>query len=375
VRSDVVDYYEVLGVSRSASTEEIKRAYRRLARQLHPDVNGGDRAAEERFKLVTEAYDVLSDPEKRRAYDRTGSASAAGSPFGQDPFASPFGPDFSDLFQTVFGGFGASQSSPRRGEDVETEVHLTFEEAVFGTQKEIALRMPATCQTCQGTGAKAGTQPRVCGQCQGTGAVRRITQSFLGRMVTTTTCDVCRGEGTVIAEPCPDCRGEGRRTEQRRFVVDVPPGADNGLVLKLSGKGAAAPRGGQPGTLYVHVVVEPSDRFVREGNDLYTTVHISAPQAVLGARVELETLDGTEVLEIPPGTQPGWSTRIRGRGVPALTGRRGRGDLVVEIAVDVPTELTEEEEELWRRLAQLRGDEVAEHHEQSLLSKLRSAFK
>jgi molecular chaperone DnaJ len=372
----VVDYYEVLGVSRSASTDEIKRAYRRLARQLHPDVNGGDRAAEERFKLVTEAYDVLSDPEKRRNYDRTGSAQ--GGPFGpQDPFAGgPFGPDFSDLFQTVFGGFGGpTQGAQRRGEDVETEVHLTFEEAVFGAQKEIALRMPAVCQTCQGTGARPGTQPRVCSQCQGTGAVRRITQSFLGRMVTTSTCDVCRGEGTVIAEPCPDCRGEGRRTQERRFVVEVPPGADNGLVLKLSGKGAAAPRGGQPGTLYVHVVVEPSDRFERHGNDLYTRVRISAPQAVLGTRLELETLDGPETIEVPPGTQPGWVTRVRGKGVPALSGRRGRGDLIVEVVVELPQELSPEEEELWRRLAELRGDAVGDHHDQSLLSKLRSAFK
>ncbi len=373
----MVDYYEVLGVSRSASTDEIKRAYRRLARQLHPDVNGGDRAAEERFKLVTEAYDVLSDPEKRRQYDRVGSLQGGG-PFGAgDPFgAGPFGPDFSDLFQSVFGGFAtAGTGGQRRGEDVETEVRLTFEEAVFGAQKEIALRMPAVCQTCQGSGARPGTQPRLCSQCHGTGAVRRVTQSFLGRMVTTSTCDVCRGEGTVIAEPCPDCRGEGRRTQERRFVVDVPPGADNGLVLKLSGKGAAAPRGGQPGTLYVHIVVEPSERFERRGNDLFTRVSVSAPQAVLGTKVALETLDGVETVDVPPGTQPGWVTRIRGRGVPALAGRRGRGDLIVEVAVELPTELTAEEEELWRRIAQLRGDVVDEHHDQSLLSKLRSAFK
>lgn len=372
----MVDYYEVLGVSRTASSEEIKRAYRRLARQLHPDVNGGDRGAEERFKLVTEAYDVLSDPDKRRTYDRTGSVQ--GGPFGPgDPFGGgPFGPDFSDLFQTVFGGFAQQpQGAQRRGEDIETEVRLTFEEAVFGAQKEISLRMPAVCGTCQGTGARPGTQPRVCSQCQGTGAVRRITQSFLGRMVTTATCDVCRGEGTVIADPCPDCRGEGRRTQERRFVVDVPPGADNGLVLKLSGKGPAAPRGGQPGTLYVHVLVEPSDRFERRGNDLVTRVQISAPQAALGTKLELETLDGLEVIEIPAGTQPGWATRVRGRGVPALSGRRGRGDLIVEVRVEIPTELSAEEDELWRRLAAVRGELVNDHHDQSLLSKLRSAFK
>ncbi len=370
----MTDYYEVLGVSKHASADEIKRAYRRLARELHPDVNGGDRTAEERFKLVTEAYDTLSDPEKRRSYDTYGTRSPQGDPFG----AGPFAPNFSDIFQTVFGGgFGGQTSSgPRRGEDIETEVRLTFEEAVFGTEKEISMKMPTTCQTCGGSGAKAGTSPKVCNQCQGAGTVRKVAQSFLGRMVTAVTCDACYGEGRVIADPCPDCRGEGRRTTERRFSIEVPAGADNGLVLRLTGRGAAAPRGGQPGSLYVHVLVAPSERFHRDGNNLLANVHVSAVQAALGAVVDFATLDGSESIEIHPGTQPNTEIRLKGRGVPILSGRgRGRGDLVLSVQVDVPGVLSVEEETLWRQLAELRGESVLDSQEHGLFSKLKSAFK
>jgi molecular chaperone DnaJ len=369
----VVDYYEVLGVSRQASTEEIKKAYRRLARQLHPDVNGGDKSAEERFKLVTEAYDVLSDPDKRRQYDLGGSTGF----HGDSPF-DPFGPNFGDIFQTIFGDrFGAGPTvGPRHGEDIETEVRLSFEEAVFGTEKEISLKMPAACTSCGGSGAKSGTSPKVCSQCQGSGTVRRVTQSFLGRMVTQVVCNACGGSGQVISSPCPDCRGEGRRVAERRFSIEIPAGADNGLVLRLTGKGAAGPRGGQPGNLFVHVVVASSDRFVREGNDLIAKVKISPAQAVLGSNVLFETLDGEEVVQVRPGTQPGDIIRLKGKGVPILSSRgRSRGDLLIEVVLEVPSQLSPEEEELWRKLAELRGDEVLSRQEHGLLSKLKSAFK
>jgi molecular chaperone DnaJ len=373
----VVDYYEVLGVARSASADDIKRSYRKLARQLHPDVNGGDKDAENRFKLVTEAYDTLSDPDKRRQYDLYGSSSGAGG----DPFGGaggPFQPNFSDIFQTVFGqGFGTQETpGPRRGEDMETAVNLTFEEAVFGCQKEISLKMPTTCPTCSGSGARPGTSATVCAQCQGSGSVKRVTQSFLGRMVTTMTCDVCHGEGKVVRDLCSDCRGEGRKTLERHFTIEVPPGADNGLVLRLTGKGAAAPRGGQPGSLYVHVNAASSDRFERQGNDLWMRLPISYVQASLGARINFESLDGTETIEIAPGTQPGSALHIKGKGVPVLSGRgRGRGDLIVAMDVQMPDELSEEEEGLLRQLAELRGEQVLEHHEHSIFSKLKSAFK
>ncbi|MHB8189774.1 MAG: molecular chaperone DnaJ [Ferrimicrobium sp.] len=367
----MVDYYEVLGVGREAPSEDIKRAYRKLARQLHPDVNGGDKSAEERFKLVTEAYDTLSDQEKRRQYDLYGAQ-------GQDAFGGggPFAPNFSDIFQSVFGGgfAGGGSPGPRRGEDIETEVKLSFEEAVFGMQREISLRMPTTCSTCSGSGAKVGTSPKTCSQCQGTGSVRRVTQSFLGRMITNVTCDVCRGDGRIIAEVCPDCRGEGRRTTERRFVIEVPAGADNGLVLRLTGKGAAAQRGGSPGNLYVHVNVAASDRFVRVGHDLEATLQVSAVQAALGAAVHFASLDGDEEIEIAPGTQPGSIIRLRGKGVPVLSGR-GRGDLAIQVVVDIPAHLAAEEEELWRALAEYRGDSVLSHQEHGLFSKLKSAFK
>jgi molecular chaperone DnaJ len=373
----VVDYYEVLGVTRSATADDIKRSYRKLARQLHPDVNGGDKDAENRFKLVTEAYDTLSDPEKRRQYDLYGSSQGpGGDPFGGG--GNPFQPNFSDIFQTVFGqGFGGQEApGPRRGEDMETTVNLTFEEAVFGCQKEISLRMPTTCPTCGGSGARAGTSPSVCSQCQGSGSVKRVTQSFLGRMVTTMTRDVCHGEGRVITDHCPDCRGEGRKTLERHFTIEVPPGADNGLVLRLTGKGAAAPHGGQPGSLYVHVNVAQSDRFERQGNDLWMELPVSYVQAALGAQIDFQSLDGAETIEVSPGTQPGATIRLKGKGVPVLSGRgRGRGDLVVSVDVQMPKELGEEEEGLLRQLAQLRGDQVLDHHDHTIFSKIKSAFK
>ena len=374
------DFYELLGVSRSASEDEIKKAYRKLARQLHPDVNQDDPNAEERFKEVTLAYEVLSDPERRRRYDTYGPEGLRGTGAGGgagDPF-SGFGGGFSDLFDAFFGG-GATAGSrggrgyPAQGPDLEVLVELDFEEAVFGADHEVTVRAPVPCDTCEATGAKPGTSPSTCAQCGGAGELRRVRQSILGQMVTTSACPRCGGLGQEISDPCPTCRGEGRRTDQRTYTVHVPAGVDDGTTLRLTGRGGAGPRGGPLGDLYVHIRVKAHPRFERRGADLFTTVAISIAQASLGVRVHLETLDGPEELAIEPGTQPGHLIRLRDRGVPDVHGR-GRGDLIVQVQVEVPTRLSKSEDELLRRLAAERGEEVAAPDD-SLLGKIRSAFK
>jgi molecular chaperone DnaJ len=368
----------VLGVSRNASSDEIKRAYLRLARELHPDANPGDKHAEERFKAVNLAYETLKDPERRRQYDMFGTApSAARGPGAGDPFGG-FATGFGDIFEAFFGGGGMGGSNtrtrtgPRKGEDAEATIVLDFAEAVFGVHHELTVRLPQTCSTCGGSGARPGTTPVSCGQCHGTGELRRVRQSLLGQMVTASPCTRCGGTGEEILSPCPDCRGEGRRREERTFVVDVPAGVDEGSTLRLPGRGAGGLRGGPPGDLYVHLRVRPHPTITRRGTDLLAVVHVAVTQAALGATVELETLDGTGELNIPAGTQNGREFRLRGRGVPHLQGR-GRGDMLVTVIVDTPEDLTKEQEELLRRLAELRGEPVA--GDVGLMSKLRSAFK
>jgi molecular chaperone DnaJ len=371
------DFYELLGVSRTATDEELKRAYRKLARELHPDTNP-DKAATERFKEVTVAYETLRDPERRRRYD-TGATT-------EDLFGAGMG-GLGDLFDAFFGGgsvFGGgggggggrgrgARTGPPRGHDVEMRVQLSFEEAVFGVHRDITVVLPVACDTCSGTGARPGTTPTTCSQCQGTGEVRRVRQSILGQMVTASPCSRCGGMGEEIASPCADCRGEGRRHEERNLTVEVPGGVDDGSTLRLTGRGAAGPRGGPAGDLYVHVAVEPHDRFRRQGYDLVHELHVPMTQAALGAHLPFDTLDGTEDMVIPAGTQTGRVFRLRGRGVPHVDGR-GRGDLLVQVVVDTPTGLSKAEDELLRQLAAFRGDEVAPA-DAGLLSKIRSAFK
>jgi molecular chaperone DnaJ len=369
------DYYELLGVDRNASDEEIKRAYRALARELHPDANAGDPELEERFKQVTVAYDTLRDPERRRRYDMFGPE-GVGAGAGGDPFGFGGG-GLSDIFEAFFGGAGAGRSrgraGPARGSDLELVLDLDFEDAVFGVQREVELRAPATCETCSGSGARAGTTPTTCSVCGGAGEVRRVRQSILGQMVTASPCPTCQGLGEEISSPCADCRGEGRRTEDKTYLVDVPAGVDDGTTLRLSGRGAAGPRGGPPGDLYVHLRVRRHDRFERVGSDLVHLLHLPVTSAALGVEMAFETLDGDEELTIPAGTQTGREVRLKGRGVPALNGR-GRGDLVVRVIVDTPTDLDGSQEELLRLLAQQRGEDVAPPAS-GLLSKIRSAFK
>ena len=383
------DFYELLGVARSATEDEIKRAYRKLARELHPDANPGDATAEERFKEVTLAYETLRDPERRRRYDMFGPEGLRGTGAGGggagDPFAGFGGGGgaggFGDIFDAFFGAgspFGGAsgrggRGGPVRGGDAEVRIALDFEEAVFGAQKELEVRLPVACTTCSGSGARAGTTPTRCTQCNGSGEVRRVRQSILGQMVTASPCPTCGGMGEEIASPCADCRGDGRVVEERTLLVDVPAGVDNGATLRLTGRGAAGPRGGPAGDLYVHIVVRPHERFGRDGYDLVHELHVPLTQAALGAEFPFETLDGTEELSVPAGTQTGKVFKLRGRGVPHVDGR-GRGDLLVQVVVDTPVGLTPTQEELLRSLAAERGESVAEP-ETGFFSKLRSAFK
>jgi molecular chaperone DnaJ len=376
----MADYYELLGVARNASADEIKRAYRKRARELHPDANPGDEHAAERFKELSRAYQVLSDGDQRARYDRFGEAGVGGA--GSGPTADDlFGGGLGDIFETFFGSggggpFGGGRSrgpaGPPRGQDLEVVTDLSFEQAVFGDQVTIELKLPVRCDDCEGTGAGEGTRPVACSECNGSGQVQRVRQSLLGQMVTATTCNRCGGLGQVIATPCPTCRGEGRVTVDHSYQVDVPAGVDTGSTLRLSGRGAAGPRGGGAGDLYVHLRVRPHDRYTRVDHDLVTEVPVSIAQASLGTSVTLETLDGTEDLVIPAGTQPGREFVLRQRGVPRLQGR-GRGDLRAVVRVDVPTRLSDVEIELLTSLAEGRGESVGNGKE-GLMSRIKSAF-
>ncbi|MGH9274581.1 MAG: molecular chaperone DnaJ, partial [Acidimicrobiales bacterium] len=327
----------------------------------------------ERFKQVAHAYEVLSDPEKRRRYDRYGAdgvGAASGAGFG--------GGGLNDIFDAFFGGgspFGGTRgpSGPPRGADLEVVVDLRFEDAVFGVRQPVEVRTAVPCETCAASGAKPGTQPMTCLECAGAGQVQRVRQSFLGQMVTNSVCPRCGGQGRIVSDPCADCRGEGRRVEERTYTVDIPAGVDTGSTLRLSGRGAAGPRGGSAGDLYVHVRVQPHERFTRDGVDLRCDLQISFTQAALGAHLEFATLDGTEDLVIPRGTPSGREFRLRGRGVPHLE-RRSRGDLIVRARVQVPDDLTAEQEDVLRQFAAQRGDDVAPA-DAGFLSRIRSAFR
>lgn len=375
----MADYYELLGVSRQATAEEIKKAYRKRARELHPDANPDNPEAGEQFKELSKAYAVLSDDQQRSRYDQFGEAGVGGNGAGpnfEDLFGG--GGGLGDIFDAFFGGggnpFGGRRgpSGPPRGQDMEIAVSIDFEQSVFGDQIPIDLKLPQTCDDCAGSGAGEGTSPVSCSDCNGSGQVRRVRQSVLGQMVSTSPCGRCGGLGQVITTPCGTCRGEGRVTADKTYTVDVPAGVVDGSTLRLTRRGAAGPRGGAPGDLYVHLRVQPHERYRRVDDDLVTDVPVSIAQASLGTKMTLETLDGDEDLAVPPGTQPGHEFVLRGRGVPRLHGR-GRGDLRVIVRVEVPTKLTSEEADLLRRFAEGRGEEVGEPGT-SLFSKIKSAF-
>lgn len=364
------DHYEVLGLPRSCTDAEIKRAFRELARRHHPDNNPGDPHAEEQFKELSVAYETLGDPERRRRYDTFGDR----GPRGGDPSGDPFG--FGGLFDAFFTGdaFGRrGPAGPTRGPDAEATVELTIQEAAFGVTAPIEVRIPVACDHCEGSGCEPGTFPSRCDVCEGAGEVRQVRRSILGQIVTASPCAVCEGTGRRILSQCRDCRGDGRVLADRTIEVQVPGGVDDGQRLRLSGRGPAAPRGGEPGDLFVNVRVRTHPDFERRGDDLVHACQISVVQAVLGVSLQVPTLEGEHELSVPAGTQPGQMFRIKHEGVPSLRGR-GRGDLLVRVDVEVPTRLDDDEAVLWRALAEARGEPVLAP-DTSVLGRLRSALK
>ena len=365
------DLYEVLEVDRNVSLDELKKAYRRLARQYHPDANSGDASAEAHFKEVSQAYEILSDPERRANYDRFGAdvgAGAGGSPFGTG--------SVQDIFDMFFGGVGGrapQRRGPQPGPDAEVSVDITLDDAAFGATREITVTLPQRCTTCDGSGSSPGTSTVTCVECAGLGEVRRVRNSILGQVVTAMPCSRCAGVGTRIETPCVACRGEGRTNETTTLTIQIPAGVEDGSTMRIADRGPAGVRGGPNGRLFVHLRVEHDDRFERHGDDLHHEAHIAYSQAALGAEIEVSMLRGTVTVEVEPGSASGTIHRVRHEGVEHLHGR-GRGDLFVHLIVDVPTELDETSKDLLRQLAQHRGEPVKEHTG-GLFSRRRSSTK
>ncbi len=347
--ADKRDYYEVLGVPRNASEEDIKKAFRTLAFKYHPDRNRDD-GAEAKFKEINEAYEVLSDADKRANYDRFGHAGAAG-PFGQGFEGFDMG-GFGDIFEAFFGGTAtASHQAPQRGSDLRQTLTISLEEAAFGADKELNVTRIETCSVCGGTGSKPGTQPARCPNCNGSGQVRRVHQSIFGRFTNITACPRCRGEGRIITDPCPQCRGASRERRQRTIVVHVPPGVDSDSRIKLTGEGESGLRGGSTGDLYVDITVRPHSVFRRDGDDIYYELPVNVVQAALGSEVEVPTLNGNVRLKVPSGSQTGALFRLKGKGIPHLRGG-SRGDENVLLRVITPEALTKRQRELFEQLAE-----------------------
>ena len=362
----MTDHYATLGVEANASPEEIKRAYRQLARELHPDTNRADPEAEDRFKSVTHAYEVLSDPQKRQRYDA----------FGDDRAGSGFGDlgGISDLFSTFFGGgFGGGQTrrGPARGADILAEVEITLEEVATGVERDVEVTTLVECTDCGGNGAAPGTFPVTCNDCGGSGELREVRRTMLGNMVTATTYPRCRGAGEEIVERCKLCSGSGRVPVTDTLTVRIPPGVDDGAHLRVSGRGEAGHRGGRSGDLYVAIRVAAHAVFHRAGADLGCEVLVPMTIAALGGSVEIPTLDGPEPIEIAPGTQAGEVVHLKGKGMPRLEGR-GRGELVVLLRVQTPTDMTEEQTELLNRFAELRSEDTGT---KSVFDRIKEAFQ
>ena len=350
------DYYEILGVARTASAEELKSAFRTLARKYHPDVNK-EPDAEEKFKEINEAYAVLSDADKRRAYDQFGHAGVNGAGGVPDWNSMDFADIFGEFFGFATGSSRQRQNAPRRGADLSYTATLTFEEAIFGVEKEIEITRDEICSTCKGKGAEPGSNPVKCSNCGGRGEVRQVRQTFLGSMVQVATCPNCAGRGEIISTPCHTCKGRGLERKTVKKVVPIPGGVDNGTQIRLAGEGQPGVNGGPTGNLYMDIKVKSHQYFKRKGNDILLDLNVNIAQAVLGAEVEVPTVDGKTKLNIPAGTQPGKVFTLRGKGSPFLRST-GRGDQLVIINVDVPTKLSPDQRKLFEQLAATLGTEV-----------------
>lgn len=370
------DYYEVLGVSQSASQDEIKKAYRSLARKLHPDVNKDDPSASDKFKEVSEAYEVLSDSDKRAQYDRFGhqDPTQQGAGFGGAGFQGDFG-GFSDIFDMFFGGNGGGRGrGPQRGADLEYTLAIDFKDAAFGLTKEIEIPRTETCTVCSGSGAKPGTKVETCSTCQGSGVQEFVTNTPLGRMVNRRSCPTCHGTGKKIVTPCTECRGSGTVRKRRKIEVKIPPGVDTGTRMRVNGAGEAGDHGAPSGDLYIVIRVNKHDFFQRDGNDVYCEVPVTIVQAALGDEITVPTLYGRETLKVPEGTQTGTVFTLRGKGMPRLGNGVARGDQRVRVVLQTPSRLTDRQRELFRELSREFGEEA---HEQSrsFFDRVKSALR
>ena len=375
---DKRDYYEVLGVAKTASDDEIKKAYRTLAKKYHPDLNGGDKDCEAKFKEVNEAYEVLSDPQKRARYDQFGHEDprAGGAGGGYGDFTGGFGGGFDDIFSAFFGGgFGGGGQrarGPQRGDDLRYDLTITFEEAAFGCEKEISVTRDENCEECGGTGARKGTQPTQCPTCHGTGQVQSFVNTPIGRVSNVRVCEACHGQGTIINDPCPKCSGRGRVRRNRKITIKIPAAIDNGMQIPLRKQGEPGLRGGENGDLYIFVTVKPHKLFTRENYDLYCDVTVSFTQAALGGEIDVPTLNGMIKHNLPEGTQPGTVIRLRGQGIQNLRGA-GKGDLYIKVNVEIPRKLTDKQKELLRQFDEtLTGKEY--EAKKSFFERVKDAF-
>ncbi|MBT7289586.1 MAG: molecular chaperone DnaJ, partial [Chloroflexi bacterium] len=368
------DYYDVLGVPRSATADDLKKAYRKLAMKYHPDRNK-DAGAEDKFKEASEAYEVLSDEGKRDTFDRFGHAGVQGGFGGSGGFEGFGFGGLGDIFETFFGGSrSTSQNTPRRGSDLRYNFGITFDEAAFGSEKELKIARSEVCAVCHGSKSEPGSKSETCPTCNGSGQVRRSQTSVFGNFVNVATCNQCKGEGTIISKPCKHCNGSGREDKQRKIKVNIPAGVDDGSQIRFSGEGGAGVHGGPAGNLYVHLSVKKHDKFSREGDDIHYNQPINFTQAVLGDEIEVPTLNGNTKLKIPKGTQTGHIFRFKGKGVSHLS-RSGQGDLLVKVHVVTPQTLDEKQEKLLQDLAKTMGQAVLPKEKKGFFDRISDIFK
>ncbi|MDD3839089.1 MAG: molecular chaperone DnaJ [Clostridia bacterium] len=374
------DYYEVLGIDKNANDDEIKRAYRKLAKKYHPDLNQGDKQAEAMFKEVNEAYKVLSNPETRARYDRFGHAGAEQNGFGGG-FGGFEGFDetgFGDIFDMFFGGTGFTGSrrrrnGPRKGADIRYDLDITFEEAAFGTKKTMKISKMDICGNCNGTGAKSGTEIEVCPKCDGTGEYQQVQSTPFGRFVNIKTCDKCHGAGKIIKEPCDKCHGKGKVRATKKISINIPAGIDSGQAITIREQGEPGEHGGPPGDLYVYINVKPHNLFERQGNDVYCEIPITFAQAALGTELEIPTLDGKIKFKIPEGTQTGTTFKIKNKGIPSLRGY-GRGDQFINVKISVPKKLNHEQKELLKKFEEATSGKEIYEERKTFFKKMKDVF-